>query len=94
MVRVCLCNPLIGATGEPKPYVQCETEADGRVLVRWSVPKWDKDLIGFRLLRREQADNSSWTKWYSHGPAIVQPDFSEARLKKLGLTQVLAKIRF
>ena len=92
VVMLCLCNPLIGATGEPKTYVQCETEADGRVLVRWSVPKWDEDLIGFRLLRREQAEDSSWTKWYSHGPAIVQPDFSEARLKKLGLTQVLAKM--
>jgi len=80
------------ATAEPQDRAEAQTDQDGRVLIRWTMREWDKSLVGFRLLRRQRTGDSSWTRWESHGPAVIQPDFSEARLKKQGLMKVLAKM--
>ena len=67
-------------------------EETGNVRLRWACELWDKDQIGFQLLRRQQLTDGTWGKWYSMGRNVFQPNLNEGFLRENKLSDVLQKL--
>jgi hypothetical protein len=61
---------------------------DGSISLRFNAAQWEKDQVGFRLLRRQRLKDDTWSEWYSVGPRIIAPDLTPARLAGMKLDTV------
>ncbi len=61
---------------------------EGSISLRFNAAQWKKDQVGFRLLRRQQLKDDTWSEWYSVGPRIIAPDLTPARLAGMKLDTV------